>query len=526
MPASRPPPGSGQAELWSTPPNAAAPAAAAVRPAPHPSSPAAASTPRPSTAAAASPALWACLALPQLALETAFRDSDDVAPRALVDGPANRPLVRQADARAAAAGVRPGLVLAGARALLPELAVRRHDPAQVEAALQRLAAKAYGFSSQVALAPPDAVLLEVGASLRLFGGWPRIERGLREQLDALGHAHRIAAAPTPAGAQLLARIEDGMALQNPAQLEQALARIALDDCGLPARLAERLGAMGLRHLRELFRLPRPELARRSGPELLAWLDRLRGAMPDPRPHYLPPERFAARIDFDFGIETVQGLLFPLRRLCTELAAFLLARDGGVQRFELVFRHEDRPETRLPVGLRRAAREAADLFEFARGRLERAALPAACIGFGLLAEELPPFAPERRDLFDPAPRGQLDFEGLVERLRARLGDTAVRGLALYPDHRPECAFRVAEPGAADTLRPDLPPRPLWLLPQPQPLRAGVRRLLAPLERIETGWWDGFDVRRDYAIAELDTGQVAWLFRPAGSEDGWMVHGWFG
>lgn len=470
--------------------------------------------------------LWAGIVLPRLALEIAFRDLPADAACALIAGPANRPLIAEASPAAAAAGVRAGLSLAGARALLPELAVRPHRPEAVATGLEQLAAMAYGFSSQVIIDPPDGLLLEVGASLRLFGGWPRLEQALRGQLAALDHAHAIALAPTLLGARLLARNQDGLALLQPDQLERTLGRLALSEAELPPRLAERLGAMGLRRLGELLRLPRPELARRSGRELLDWLDRLRGQAPDPRPLYRPPERFAARMDFDFGIETVQGLVFPLRRLCAELAAFLLARDGGVQRFELVFHHEDQPATRLPVGLRRAVREAAELFEFARGRLERAALPAACIAFALLAEDLPPFAPERRDLFDPAPRGQLDFEGLVERLRARLGDTAVRGLALQADHRPERAFVLDEAGAGSEPSTPLPPRPVWLLPQPQPLRARVRRLLGPIERIETGWWDGFDVRRDYAVAELDSGQFAWLFRPAGTEDGWMVHGWFG
>ena len=36
--------------------------------------------------------------------------------------------------------------------------------------------------------------------------------------------------------------------------------------------------------------------------------------------------------------------------------------------------------------------------------------------------------------------------LVERLRARLGEDAVRGLTLVPDHRPERAWRFAAPGA--------------------------------------------------------------------------------
>jgi protein ImuB len=150
---------------------------------------------------------------------------------------------------------------------------------------------------------------------------------------------------------------------------------------------------------------------------------------------------------------------------------------------------------------------------------------------LVAEDLPPFQPELRDLFDPGTRGGLDFDALVERLRARLGDEAVRPLALQAEHRPERAWRVAE--RSDARPPCLPPRPAWLLPTPVPLRQRVQRLLDAPERIETGWWDGDDVRREYVVAELEGGQRAWLFRQVGSgelvdvaqERHWMLHGWF-
>jgi protein ImuB len=69
----------------------------------------------------------------------------------------------------------------------------------------------------------------------------------------------------------------------------------------------------------------------------------------------------------------------------------------------------------------------------------------------------------------------------------------------------------------------PPRPVWLLPHPQPLRARIVHLHGEAERIESGWWDGDDVRRDYFVADLDSGQRAWLYRDASQE--WMVHGWF-
>jgi len=69
------------------------------------------------------------------------------------------------------------------------------------------------------------------------------------------------------------------------------------------------------------------------------------------------------------------------------------------------------------------------------------------------------------------------------------------------------------------------RPLWLLPQPIPLRQPLVQILSGPERIESGWWDGGDVRRDYYVVETSQGQRAWAFLPAGAAEGWMLHGWF-
>jgi protein ImuB len=70
-----------------------------------------------------------------------------------------------------------------------------------------------------------------------------------------------------------------------------------------------------------------------------------------------------------------------------------------------------------------------------------------------------------------------------------------------------------------------PRPIWLLPRPIPLRGEPARILSGPERVETGWWDGGDVRRDYYIVETGQGQRAWVYCAAGHHDGWMLHGWF-
>ena len=70
-----------------------------------------------------------------------------------------------------------------------------------------------------------------------------------------------------------------------------------------------------------------------------------------------------------------------------------------------------------------------------------------------------------------------------------------------------------------------PRPAWLLPRPIPLRDAAPQVLAGPERIESGWWDGGDVRRDYYVVRTSTGQRAWVFCPAGQAGPFLLHGWF-
>ena len=77
-----------------------------------------------------------------------------------------------------------------------------------------------------------------------------------------------------------------------------------------------------------------------------------------------------------------------------------------------------------------------------------------------------------------------------------------------------------------------PRPLWLAPEAEPLAAELEAapwiLRDGPERIESGWWDGRDVRRDYFVAENPRGETVWIYRDHryGADDGeWFLHGYF-
>ena len=528
---------------------------------------------------------WLCLRFPRLALEVAGAADASAASSAfaVIEGPLQQRRVRLASDAAARAGVRAGQPLATAQMLCPTLRFAARDEAAERQALESLAAHAYRFSAEIVVCA-DAILLEGGRSLALFGGWPALQRRLRCELDACGFDYVLAAAPNASAARVLSLQADGLAITRASLLPVALGAVPLARSGLDAGVVAALHGMGFRNLRDLFRLPRAELARRVGEDTLVRLDRMRGLVAETWPRWQPPGRFERRIEFAFGVESQGALAFPLQRLVRELAQFLAARDGGVQRFSLVLEHERGARTRIEVGLLAPQRDAASLVELARARLERVELPAPVHALGLLADDLPPLCPLHRDLFDPARREQLGWPALAERLRARLGDEALHGLADAPDHRPGRAWRFIDaleaehpprttrggraqarapadsPAPAPSAKAPLTParvggmapaalpvpeqnpgtddpalRPFWLLRRPILLRDASVRIVAGPERIESGWWDARDQRRDYYVVETSRGQRAWVFVEAGTPPPrgdvrtgmpqWTLHGWF-
>ena len=464
--------------------------------------------------------LWACLLLPQLALDGVLRRRPDDTPLVLVDGPLNARVVVAVNASAREAGLRIGQRLTAAQALLARFEAIPYDAADVHRWQQFLAGVAYRYSSQVALLP-HAIVLEVSKSQSLFGSWQTMERRVREDFQSLGFRYRLAAAPTPHGAYVLAGMSDGQTALSSEGLRRLLDSVPLGKSRLPAQAVDALPRMGIRHLGQLLRMPRDGLQRRFGAELLQAMDRLIGDLPANLDLYIPPDTVDWTIELSHEVENIDALVFPLRRMTGDLATYLSGRDGGVQRFVLRLEHRDIPATDVWVGMLTPERSADVLFDAARGRLEQVQLPAPVLALRLIANDLPSFVPAGRDLFDERPATALPFEQLRERLRARLGDGAVYQWGTTIDPRPEHSQRASTQSEGPL---DPRPRPTWLLDRPIPLRCALRVIAGP-ERLETGWWDGGDTRRDYYIVETEMGQRAWAFCPPDEQSGWMLHGWF-
>ena len=349
-----------------------------------------------------------------------------------------------------AGGVPPEGALRGAEAskhlwyaaVFPQLT----DSPETPPLLQRLARIAHSFTSLVSIELPNALLLEIRGSVRLFGPLER----LHEDIDAAWKLSQViahsAVTPSPVAALWLARGAKRVLVENTASLAGSLAELPLACTSWDAQWLNTLHAMGVRSVGELLRLPRSGLARRLGPGALLDMDAALAKCAAPRRAFVARERFCERSDFETEVEAVAYLEMACEPLIARCAGFLRRRQAGIQYLELRLRHRVVATTRLRLGLASVTSEERRLHDVVAQKLTRVTLTAAVRGIELRSGTLRPLAASSHDIFasssgtgsrDTAPQ-------LVERLRARLGEKAVYGVSAVAEHRPEAAWaRVQE-----------------------------------------------------------------------------------
>lgn len=469
-----------------------------------------------------------------------------------------------ANGPAMALGVRYGMRRGGVQALSADVVQLERDPAAEAELMTSVALALLHFTPLVTLDedPESAtVMLDVTASLRLFGGHRALCRAVRARVRQLGTFAQVGSGTTAHGAAWLARQpfrRTRRGIVRPARRAVRAARMA--------RLLDRLPVDVLRHqadagwlegigcqtLGEVRRLPRAGLTRRLGPDLLARLDTAYGEAPARFAWFAAPPAFARRMELPGRIESAEGVLTGAQRLLLALAGWLAAQQAGVTRCVLVLEHErqrrgaETEGTPVHVGLAQPSRDPAHLSRLLQEKLDKLQFHAPVVGLGLRVEAMQTCVPQSDALF-PEPGSEPEELGrMLDTLVARLGRDNVLQPQPLADHRPERANRwcpldeVTARSAAGTAWPE---RPLWLLAQPLPLRVQRHRpchdgplvMLTRPERIEAGWWDGGLATRDYFIAERADGLRCWVYRERpghagheaddGGEYRWFLHGLF-
>ena len=480
-------------------------------------------------------ALWLALRFPHWPLDSRTGETADGS-WLVVETRGSRCFVVAATADAVAAGVRHGMDLADARLRQPDAGVLSRRPAGERAALTRLAGWAWQYSDHVHLAcagePPydtaggSHLVFEIGASLRLFGGRRALRRRIAADLKRFGHRHAAGIDSTPQAA--LARTRAPRSRARTERVALPLSCLALDAATLAS-----LQASGFRTLGELLALPPATLMRRYGAALLDDLDRLQGHRPHGLPLYRLPARYRTRHELTGAVVTTQGLVFVLRRVLADLAAFLRGADAAIQHLRLILIHEDDSRTRLDLRLNSPAHDAAHFERVVNDRLARVELTAPVVEIGLASERLRRREQAQSQLLSEAARPGVEpgaWPAVLDRLRARLGHDAVGWLHAPDAHRPEKASATGDRPPIEAPTGNAM-RPLWLYAHPRPITAPeTLTFIAGPERVESGWWDAQAVRRDYYRARDRRGRLLWIYRDLDAARGgpspYYLHGLFG
>lgn len=491
--------------------------------------------------------LWIGLHFPQLAMDALVGGYGSALlvdkPLVIYEGPAQRPLLMALNRAATEAGLHVGHALAAARANVREITALARAPEKEAAALETLAHWLAQFTPQVTI-EPQGISLEVAGSLSLFGGIGALVKRMREGIGKLGYRVLVGIAPTPLAAQLLARTTahapTHRMCRTPATLSACLADVPLIHFAWPASTLATLATLGLTHFMHMQALPRAGIKRRFGERVLGDLDRALGVLPDPRGYCVVPEHFFMRREFIFDLTTSAQLLPHAEVMLIALEGFLRARNAGTQTVTLVLKHGREQHTSLSLAAREPARHARHWLSLLREKFAVAALAAPVIEITMRVERLAHYAVVSESLLAAHAGGtpSADLQTLVDRVVARLGHAAVWQIAHHNDHRPEYAWQAgANPHA--TQRPIQHPmhrpmlRPTWLLREPRALTTmhdipryhGELTLLAGPERIDTGWWDGKPVTRDYFIARNPQDEICWVYRDYRFGRKWYLHGFF-
>ena len=469
-------------------------------------------------------------------------------PFVVVDQERGGKVVCACNAAAAADGIGTGMALNSALALQPGLTLRDRDQRRERELLETIAEWAVRYSPRVSLEPPDTVLLEVRGSLRLFGGSRRLLARMRAELRGRARAAALAHADT-AGVALVRAGGRGAHHRSP-RGPRGPASVAAARLHALARTQPRtLATMGVRTVGDCLRLPRDGFARRFEPRMLDMLDRALGRRPDPRDGFIPRERFAAERDLEPEIADTaaprRGLRAAARRA---LCAFCGSVDAACRHSSCGSCIAKRRRRACDCALWSRWRTPSRIAALLRERLARLVLPAPVRALRLRSGPLvesreASTSSSRWTAANPvracrnsssgcgrgsAPRPFMDSAWFRSIARNRPGASRSRPL-------PAAKTRNRGPASEAEMRAGQRSegKPLWLLAEPQlldggeqPRFEGALELEEGPERIESGWWDGRDVRAtttSRAIRRVCGSGCSAIVHPSGR---WFLHGVFG
>ncbi|WP_146442744.1 Y-family DNA polymerase [Vibrio kanaloae] len=488
--------------------------------------------------------LWLYLHFPSLQLDTLFNSNElglngasHAQPIIIVDEKDHR--VLQANQAALQSGITLGMGLGSAAALCHNLHVHPYSIELEKNKLKEIAQWAYLVTSDMALLPPNGLLIKASNMLSFYNGLDNYWLELKSHLELLNIQFSFATGYSPLSAILLGKQSINQVTNNVEQMKAWANQQTLSSSELPTKQVERLNRVGINLVEDLLKLPLQEVARRFDIDLVNYVGRLNGQFKHLIDFYHPPESFQQYLELLFDIENILYIEKPLLKLLNQLECFLKLRDRVA--FELTLTLHLRDKDDHPVSFYSAqgdylAEKWANLTHLTLESLKLTA-PVQGLTLSLIRHGEPQMA--YHDLFD-GNTGTLAALDLLSLLQAKLGQACIQTPKMQQDPRPEKNNQYSQPTLSHVAKKALTPqkanqqtttaininqqrlRPSILLPEPEVLTESVTLSQGP-ERIVSGWWDGEKIIRDYFIAYSKNGRWLWVFRTPDKQ--WFLHGLF-
>lgn len=448
--------------------------------------------------------------------------------------------------------------VADARAMHPQLEIAEAEPDAEARLLAGIADWCDRYTPLVALCGDDGLFLDITGCAHLFGGEKALLDDIVARLAAQGFRAFCGLASTPGMAWAAARFLHG-ATVPPGAEAAALAPLPLTALRLEPATRLKLESVGLRDAGAVMAAPRAPLAGRFGPSLLLRLDQALGTVEEAVSPRLPMPALGIERHLLEPVVTGDDIERLVLMLAQTLKSSLERRGEGARSLELVLFRVDGAVRRLGIGMARPLRDPALIQRLFREKLAVSNIDPDC-GFEMVRLTAPataPFAMEQTDLAGNRQAAEAGLAMFADRVRARLGDSAVFLPKPFASHLPERAIvlqpfhaAAAPAGRSAEIGRHGPERPIRLLAWPEPVDVAAaeipegppanfrwRRALYRVaraegpERIAAEWWcDGDEApTRDYFRIEDEDGRRYWLFRQglygAGATPRWFLHGLF-